>query len=203
MRTAQVVLAGAVIAVAACGGPAVCPLVAPTNDSDCGDRGLVCESGGTPHRRCSTAAACQDALDPSNPTRTAWSVNAPAGCTAENDAACPASYGSVPVAKACPTQGLSCDYAEGRCACVPCNPSDPTASAIAWRCRAWSSGLAAGCPSERPLLGSRCDVDRFGCAYDDACRVSFGPDLVCFNQVWTPRIGAPRTCAAPVCGVDN
>lgn len=185
------------VVLSACGGPPTCPVAVPADGSACGDRGLACESGGGAHQRCSTIFTCDDALDPNNPTHTTWTVTPPAAsCTPQNDSSCAVTYASTMTATACPTPGLACDYAEGRCECVPCNPTG-----IQWRCRPWNDlKLGTGCPSERPALGTKCETNGTNCRYDDNCRVSFGPDFVCFDGIWTPRLGAPRTCGAPVCG---
>lgn len=184
----------------ACGGPATCPIAVPADGSNCSPRSLVCEYGGDTHHRCTTLAACQDKLDPYDPAGIAWKVIPPAaGCLTTNDQSCAASFGGVQTATACPTAGTVCDYTEGRCECVPCNPTGSN-----WRCRAWAEGLNMRCPSDRPLLGSRCDeLEGLQCRYDDTCDVSLGPDLVCFGGIWTLRLGAPRACAEPVCGISD
>jgi hypothetical protein len=188
-----------IVSLTACGGTPVCPKVIPGDGSSCEHRGLVCESGGGAHQRCSTIFSCGDALDPKSPTNLAWNVSPPdPSCMQVNDSACPADFNSTPVAKDCPSSGLSCDYGEGRCDCMPCNPSG-----LAWRCRRWGDvGTSATCPADRPALGTPCDSDGpQSCKYDDNCRVSFGPDLVCFEGLWQPRIGLPRACGVPVCGL--
>jgi hypothetical protein len=195
-----VAIATLVALLGACGGPPSCPLTPPADGSNCDHRSLVCETGGDAHRRCSTVSACQDKLDPKDPAGIAWSVTPPAtACTTTNDVSCAATFGGVIAASVCPTAGATCDYTEGRCACVSCNPTG-----LNWRCRAWAEGLNDRCPSERPLIGSRCDdLDGLQCRYDDRCGVSLGPDLVCFGGVWTLRLGAPRACAEPVCGISD
>jgi hypothetical protein len=194
MRAAAIL----VLLAAACGGSPTCPKVVPQDGASCEHRGLTCETGGGLHQRCSTIFSCGDALDPTSPTHTAWSVTPPAaGCMQANDPACPADFATAPVAKDCPQEGLACDYDQGRCECVPCNPTGNQ-----WRCRSWSdTTIGSGCPSERPAMGTACDSDGVICRYDDLCRVSLGPDLVCFDGLWQPRIGLPRTCGAPVCGL--
>ncbi len=194
-------LVGAVLVfLVACSGPPTCPKAPPVNGSNCDHRSLVCETGGDAHLRCTTISACQDKLDPHDPAGIAWSVAPPAAsCLASNDVSCPVSFGDVSVASVCPTAGVTCDYTEGRCACLACNPTG-----LNWRCRAWAEGLNTRCPSDRPLVGSRCDdLEGIQCRYDDGCLVSLGPDLVCFGGLWTLRLGAPRACPQPVCGIAN
>jgi len=195
----QLWIAPFLLCLVACGGPPICPVAAPADRSSCEDRGFVCEAGGSAHKRCSTVAICASALDPQDPEAIVWTVSAPAtACTQQNDAACPSNFDSVPTATACGTTGLSCDYSVGRCDCLPCSPSG-----LNWRCRRWEIGLEARCPTERPQMGSACEVPNLLCRYDDACTVSFGPDLICLNERWQPRTGARRTCAVPTCGVDQ
>jgi hypothetical protein len=182
----------------ACGGPSNCPPTAPTNNDNCNNQGLACEFGSDIHDRCTVTATCQNALDPDSANRNAWSVVAPApGCSTTNDASCAASYTAVQVGGTCPTAGTSCDYDEGRCTCVPCSPTG-----FAWECRAWGTGVSAGCPTQRPLLGSKCDVNGVVCSYDSTCNVSFGPDVLCAGGLWQPRGGIPNPCGEPLCGVS-
>ncbi len=186
--------------VAGCGGPPSCPAGAPPNGSACSDINFVCESGGSAHRRCSSLATCLSARDPNDPGALAWSVPDNSSCSAQNDAMCATSFTGTQVGQACPAQGLSCDYAEGRCSCSPCNPTP----GLAWQCRKWGDNLNTECPSERPVMGTACAINAdITCRYDNACTVSFGLDVVCRNERWQPRTGARTTCAAPVCGISN
>jgi hypothetical protein len=195
MKTTMLVFA---LVLAACGSSGTCPATAPMNGDNCGSAGLACEFGGDIHDRCTTTATCQNALDPTNASRNAWSVVAPAGsCMTTNDSTCAATYSAVQVGGVCPTSGTSCDYDEGRCTCVPCTGT----AGLAWECRAWGSGTAQGCPMQRPLLGAKCSVDGVVCSYDSTCNVSFGPDVVCTRGSWQPRNGEPNPCAEPICGV--
>jgi hypothetical protein len=174
---------------------------APANGGSCDNINFVCEGGGAAHRRCSQVATCT--IDPKDPTSLAWSTPDTSSCSAQNDPACSTTFGGTMVGQPCPTQGISCDYAEGRCACAPCNGLP--AGSLAWQCRKWTDDLdMVNCPAERPAMGTACSIGSdITCRYDNACTVSFGVDLVCRNERWQPRTGARTSCAQPVCGISN
>ena len=190
MRALFVLLAAPLL-LAACGSTFSCPTTTPTEGSSCSQRAFSCETGGSGnHQRCSTISTCTNAVSAS------WDNVKDAMCTAKNDAVCATDFNSTPVGGDCTTQGLSCDYGEGRCECLPCGPSG-----LNWRCRAWSAGLDTDCPSERPALGSDCSMPNLVCRYDDKCSVSLGPDTQCLHERWQKASGGAPACSLPTCGI--
>lgn len=184
------------LGLAACGASFSCPSSQPANGSTCNNLNLACEYSDNTLNLCTTVATCQTALDPNNPGKNEWAVTAPAAsCTTANPAACPATVDAVPIGQACTPAGTSCVYPEGKCTCVPCDPSG-----IAWECRKFGDGLETGCPTMRPLIGSKCKTPNLSCSYDLSCNVSFGPDIVCSNGSWQPTDAQPAPCAPPICG---
>jgi hypothetical protein len=99
-----------------------------------------------------------------------------------NEAGCPLAYGEGR-ASACPMNG-TCDYAAGRCGCVPCVAG--SAPSGYWDCRAWDSGIGANCPSPPPLAGTACtEPDATACYYGACCGdISLGTSVECANGAW-------------------
>jgi hypothetical protein len=126
-----------------------------------------------------------------------------------NDPACPAAFDARPLGTACPVASgsLTCDYAEGRCACVPCNGD--AGPSFEWGCRPWDGVVSVGpfspdasgfCPAPVPNVGDPCGPypDDTVCPYDVCPGVVLGPSLVCTNRTWQ-LLGAPPTCTAHAC----
>jgi hypothetical protein len=196
MKTTFLALLLGAFGLGACGSSLSCPSTQPTDGSNCSNLNLACEYSTNTQNLCTTLATCQDALDFNDPGKNVWSVAAPAAsCMTSNPAACPATVDDVPIGQTCTPTGQSCVYPEGKCTCVPCDPTG-----VAWECRKFGDGLETGCPTMRPLIGSKCTTPNLSCSYDSSCNVSFGPNIVCTNSTWQPTNAAPAPCAAPICG---
>jgi hypothetical protein len=159
-------------------GPSPCPSSAPGDGSACGPQGLTCEWGSSPVQDCDTVAVC-------NGGRWQVTLQGPGGldCGGGPPGTCPASFASVPRQQHCSPYGLTCDYAEGRCACgVPSGPFPIDASAAAeWLCQ----DPPAGCPRPRPLLGSGCTGAQEGLQCDyGACSIPGGNAETCAGGIW-------------------
>jgi hypothetical protein len=116
---------------------------------------------------------------------------------------CPAAFTTLAEGAACPVpDGVTCDYGEGRCGCLPCSTSTTGgASTIIqgyWSCRAWGSG-GQGCPPMSPPVGSACNVPNQFCTYGGFCSISVGDDLECAGGTWQRMISALGTCALHMC----
>lgn len=182
-----------------CSNKVACPAGKPPQGGSCPQINFVCETGGTAHERCSTVATCVNPHNSSDPESLTWSVADNSTCSTTNDNSCAVEYNGNQEGKTCPTQGVSCDYSEGRCTCSPCAPGG-----VAWQCRKWTDSLDPACPSDRPAMGTACAINsNITCHYDNACTVSFGTDIICLDEHWQPRTGARATCGAPVCGIGG
>jgi hypothetical protein len=184
-------LAFASFALVACSNTPTCPTTAPADGDSCHEAGFTCEEGGGDHQRCSTISTCANNLAPT------WSNATTPMCTLTNDPTCSDTLLDTQIGAPCQTAGLTCDYSDGRCACAAC--STATTSGLGWACRSWDEGIADQCPTERPTIGSSCKIASQVCRYDNACTVSFGPDLQCISGKWQPLGGAPQVCATPMC----
>ena len=120
-------------------------------------------------------------------------------------ASCPSTYAAVVEGTACSVQDTAaCDYADGRCSCLPCSPSTGTSARGVWSCRAWNSG-GTGCPAISPLAGTACATPNQFCTYGGFCSISVGDDLECKDGFWQQMISPQGTCALRACpttGVD-
>lgn len=143
---------------------APCPLRWPADGETCTTSGLVCEYGDALDPSCSPVAECDGR---------AWWRRDPA-CTA----VCPRTRAAVTPGAACDPRGgvdagtgdreLICSYPGELCGCV-----GDESGAFAWRCLP----ADAGCPAERPRIGSTCDSPRT-CDYG-ACAFEGGVSLTC------------------------
>ena len=152
-----------------------------------------CEYGANAEGACSTFATC--AADTGTGPFT-WHVTPPpAGCGTHGPQ-CSASFSGVAVGTACTVTDSVCDYAEGRCSCIPCSAigSFATGGGV-WRCEAWSTG-GAGCPSPRPLLGSPCTQEGVSCNYSFTCSEvpDMGPRMACQSGEWSFVPAPPVMC---------
>jgi hypothetical protein len=146
----------------------------------------ACEYGSDPH--CTTVASC---------TTDYWFVTPPDPSCSGNPAGCPAAFDPT-AGGTCPVHG-SCTYAEGRCACGPCELFGGCALNLcgneagvdggsAWQCTPWFE--VAPCPVPRPLLGTPCQVDGQQCGRIDCCNfVQNDPWMVCAGGYWAPGGG--------------
>jgi hypothetical protein len=184
-----------------------CPVAVPSAQASCPSE-VACEYGGDAHGACRTVATCGGSAGAMK-----WTVAPPAeGCAAPvNPAACPAAYLTLHPASACPIAGgkLSCDYTEGRCACIPC--TDEGGLSAEWGCRPWDGAIALGsyapdasasCPADLPELGAPCDYpDQTLCQYAAQCvGVSLGHSVACADGYWQPATPPPANCVGLTCG---
>jgi hypothetical protein len=187
--------------------PRNCPADLPASNVPCAMEGLWCEYGdGGTHSTCTTLALC--GVIAKSGGDLGWQITQPDPATCgPRPSDCPASYGE-PADAACPSKG-TCDYTEGRCACVICDDYDGSPEQNQWRCRAWSDvpgvyvdGGAAtpdgSCPAERPRLGTPCSDSTIVCGYDSCNDIPIGPYLYCDLGTWS--VG-PQTdsCNHPGC----
>jgi hypothetical protein len=100
---------------------------------------------------------------------------------------CPATFASVPQGSTCPTNGLLCDYPQGRCACTVPLSGPPVITIdgsvpIYWACQ---NPGQTGCPLPRALLGTACTQSGLFCNYG-GCTVPGGSSEQCTGGVWKP-----------------
>jgi hypothetical protein len=125
-----------------------------------------------------------------------WVASLPAVGCGEHPAACPATYGALPMGAACPasTGTGTCDYPEGRCGCEDCTTGEGVFTTT-WSCRAWSAG-GDGCPSIQALAGTACGTPGQYCFYGGGCGgVGVGDNLWCKDGFWQPAPSQLGTCA--------
>ena len=178
-----------------------CPSPVPPDGGACNLSGelLACEYGGNANGACTTFAEC---LAVEAGAHLSWIVTPAAEGCEQNSAACPVMYGSGEGAR-CPANNLSCDYAEGRCACLACAPDGGVQNGYTgdyWHCRAWKD-VAAGCPTPRPLLGSVCTAPEGTlCDYTQCCGgPSLGPSMLCAGGVWRVYVSGGCACSIRLC----
>jgi len=102
-------------------------------------------------------------------------TDAPSG-DAGNDPGCAPSYGAAS-GQQCTSLGLTCVYAEGACGCLMgCGALPPPDAGYRWFC-----GMrGAGCPNQKPAVGSPCSMDAQSCNYGTCC----ADRMVCENSAW-------------------
>jgi hypothetical protein len=123
---------------------------------------------------------------------------------------CPATYSTLAEGAPCPVpSGTSCDYAQGRCGCLPCSSASGSSLQSSWSCRAWDTGGTA-CPARSPAPGTACPTPEQFCTYGGFCGISVGDNLECLNGSWQRMISAQGSCAIRTCstvgmdaGVDH
>ena len=165
--------------------PTTCPSSAPTDGTDCAGMGS-CEWGGDSHSRCTTVGACYGGK---------WHITQPTNCG--NVKECPMTYAAVAEGSACPLpNGGTCYYDEGACGCYPCQ-AEGGMMVTQWKCRPWSS--VPGCPSPRPLLGTKCTQEGQVCDYSGCCNISLGSAEVCTKGVWSAGVQVGCSCALNPC----
>jgi hypothetical protein len=209
-------LLATLLAAAACGaskgdsshaaGPGLsCPGAVPTDGTPC-DRPITCAfAGADPQGVCGPQAIC--ALVPGAVYK--WRVTPASSTCGTNPRPCPAAFADVTVGSACegiPDGGavdFLCDYAEGRCGCVPCFAANGGLGAK-WSCRAWDAGATdPSCPAKAPLAGTACDASDAShaiCFYAGCGQVPIGDNLQCVGGIWQLR-GIGGTCAFPNCSM--
>lgn len=135
-----------------------CPDEMARDGTSCSQSGLVCEYGGNVDTRCNPFVECDGSR---------W-WRRPAPTCAD---ACPDARSLVVEGAPCtPPDGeeLLCAYARELCGCT-----ETATGAFAWRCLP----ADAGCPTERPRIGSPC-TDPVVCDYG-ACAFQNGLALEC------------------------
>jgi hypothetical protein len=131
----------------------LCPGSAPAEGSPCTEENLSCEYD------CGNVVVCAGGT---------WggAVGTSPYCppTGPNPQGCPSTLASIGDGGACtgPASG-ACVYPAGLCYCV--GPFDPVPDAgMTWWC-----GPGAGCPIDRPRIGSTCDTAGVSCTYIPDC----------------------------------
>jgi len=109
---------------------------------------------------------------------------------------CPSSRSAIKVGQACGQENLECNYpGQGRCTCFeqgfgglpPYNPDGGIPPNI-WTCE----NPQAGCPADRPRIGSACDSSgASSCFYGD-CNMPDSVELQCVDGTWADE---PYACA--------
>lgn len=130
-------------------GGSACPATFPADRTACSPNGLECEYAGSA-QFCSRVTSCYGTF-----------THIDGVCGIPPGGACPATKAQVSVGQACTTM-VTCDYADGRCGCVP--PAGPVAAdggGLTWQCTV----APANCPTERPLLGTACTTEGRVCDY--------------------------------------
>jgi hypothetical protein len=172
----------------------MCPASVPVQGASC-NVSVTCEYRGadTTHE-CSTMASCNGSK---------WYLSPPAAGCGTHPSPCPATYATLAEGAACPT-GLagSCDYDEGRCACLPCFTSAGAQNGMLWTCRKWDSG-GAGCPPLAPLAGTACGTPDQFCYYSGFCGIGVGSNYKCTDGYWRSQFGPVGSCALRMCGAPT
>ncbi len=166
---------------------AACPAAPPAMGAHCAQPALDCEYGGDWSSKCNVLAQCWrgGALDHT------WQVRPPASTDCPTPTSLSAGCPSTPPSGGCSSSdptGL-CVYATARCACIPYTSSGPGATTTyTWQCEPPSE---AGCPPERPRIGSACHDEGLTCTYA-VC--GFGGGTYCTAGAWTEAI-SPNACS--------
>ena len=169
-----------------------CPAAPPGLFAPCdGLDGAECEYG-DPYGRNRISASCGVTTLGQPPVWVVGNTTVPV-----NPASCPPTFAAAQTGSCTAAANLSCDYDEGRCACV-C-PEGQTAAT--WACRS-RDDVQPPCPALRPLAGDGCTDEGLMCNYAKYCgesSLSFGPPMVCQHGYW--RFGPPGggACGTPAC----
>jgi hypothetical protein len=151
----------------------VCPETLPTTGSSCSKENVQCEYGSAWWSvACDQVVQCEGGQ---------WTIFQPSfePCQPQpgpNTAACPADFASVPQGSACSTDGLSCVYAEGQCACqVPLEGPVQIDGGTGY----WGCVPEQGCPFPRARLGTSCTNAQADCTYEECSYAQ-----TCEDGVW-------------------
>lgn len=170
-----------------------CPAAPPTEGAACDHPALECEYGDDWSSACNVLAQCWrgGALD-----RT-WQVREPAttGCPTPTTTGpgCPADPPSESSGCSESDPSTLCVYDDARCLCASLTSDPGGPITYAWRCQ---RPPEAGCPAERPRIGSACDTEGLTCNYA-VC--SFGGGTYCTDGAWTEAI-VSNACAGGMGG---
>jgi hypothetical protein len=194
----------AVFACSSSSSDSTCPGQPPAQGASCSVAAgvpLACEYGVNANGACGTLVSCGSQGEG---TPFVWNVSAPAAGCGVNAPTCPGSFTARADGTACdPSASSTCDYSEGRCACVACGYGQ--SSQGTWQCLAWSAG-AQGCPTPRPELGTACSATQEGqeCFYDFVCSgvPAGGPDMKCTSGVWRETANGEASCVTSLCAGD-
>jgi hypothetical protein len=150
---------------------------------------------------CATVLVCEP--DSTFPYAGSWVVYVGPNDCAPNPPACPATFASLADRAHCPdaaSDGTTCNYDEGICACI-----DDGVGGTVWGCRARTDvpvmvpanddgGAPVPCPTVRPRADSACGRDGEECDYFTGSEyegadcipteLSFGPPMVCAGGEW-------------------
>jgi hypothetical protein len=153
---------------------------------------LACEYG-VDSRCTSTAFCCSTCGAGYSPV---WQINDPDPSCDRTLNWCPTAFGD-PARAACGPQ-TTCMFPEGRCICNVCL-TDAGVLDTQMKCDPWN--IPGGCPTVRPLLGTRCDVEGQHCDYSSPCcdGVDTGPAMDCHQGFWY-AIAQACNCYPPPCG---
>jgi hypothetical protein len=150
----------------------VCPPYPPTAGSACAPKGVSCEYGAFTDGLCNVVWSCGSNAE--------WyELYTGSFCDARdggNDPTCPSTYAQAADAGACSPSAGTCEYPEGRCACVSWCGGPPPIDGGApprWVC---DKPYGAGCPAVRPRIGSGCSGGPMYCGYDICCG---GTEMAC------------------------
>jgi hypothetical protein len=164
----------------------VCPGTTPAIGAACNTETVQCEYGDSWWNiSCDTVVQC---------VNTQWTSYKPSfsPCTpapGPNPSSCPTDYASVSQGSACSTNGLSCYYPQGVCACqVPLGGPVQLDGGTGY----WGCVPEPGCPWPRPRLGSTCHLEGTSCTYE-ACAYA----QQCINGMWQAQLEA---CAGAATG---
>ena len=125
--------------------------------------------------------------------------NADGGAAGTNAPSCPATFTSLGDGAPCPVaSGTSCDYAQGRCGCLPCSSGSGGSVSQGWFCRAWDTG-GQGCPPRSPPVGSACSTPNLFCTYGGQCSISVGDNVECTGGTWQRFVSPVGSCALRMC----
>jgi hypothetical protein len=172
------------------GGP-VCPLKVPLTGDVCAGS-MFCEYSSDATHACTTHADCEATA---TSAKFHWTVTPPPTTCGTHAAPCPDTFASLADGSACPgSSSLTCDYALGRCGCLPCVKGTTTGSE--WACRLWDSG-GTGCPVVSPLVGDACATPNLTCIYG-GCGISVGDNVECVGGTWQTAAIA-IDCAVRIC----
>ena len=158
-----------------------CPAGLPATGTACSKENLQCEYGSAWWSvSCDPVVQCQGGL---------WAAYKPSfdPCSARpgaNPPSCPADFASVSQGSACATNGVSCIYAQGLCACqVPLGGPIPIDGGTGY----WGCAPEQGCPFPRARIGTACTHDGMNCTYEECSYAQ-----TCQGGVWQ---GLEEACA--------
>jgi hypothetical protein len=162
----------------ASGDAGVDALLSDRTSTDASSTDRVPDDSTLPDAPADSASADTSSTDSTSadaPPTDSTSADAPPG-DGGNDPRCPPSYGAAS-GQQCPSTSLTCVYAEGACGCIiGCGALPPPDAGSRWYC----AMRGAGCPMQKPTVGSPCSMDAQSCNYGTCC----ADRMVCENSAW-------------------